>query len=152
MHLNPSLEEITIVDLDGEVVNACRSHLHQTIFDHARVNLVVQDALQLMEQQNHAAYDGIICDLTDFPVGYRRSGEQRGFYRRVFDLSAGVLKENGWFSMYAGSVGACLSGDELVVDMLTGLLAGNFRGVECREEYIPCFSESSNFLYGTRNV
>jgi hypothetical protein len=58
---------------------------------------------KLMGQQNHAAYDGIICDLTDFPVGYRRSGELRGFYRRVFDLSAVVLKDNGWFSMYAGS-------------------------------------------------
>lgn len=71
MHLNPSLEEITVVDLDGEVVNACRAHLHQTIFDHAGVNLVVQDALQLMEQHEKGGYDGIICDLTASPVGYR---------------------------------------------------------------------------------
>lgn len=150
MHLNPSLAEITVVDLDGEVANACRSHLHQTIFDHVGVNLVVQDALQFMEQHEKGAYDGIICDLTASPVGYRRSGELRGFYRRVFNLSAAVLKENGWFSMYAGSVGACLSDVEPVVDMLTGLLKGNFQDVVCREEYIPCFSESSNFLYGSR--
>lgn len=86
MHLSPSLAEITVVDLDGEVANACSFHLHQNIFDHAGVNLVVQDALQFMEQHEKGAYDGIICDLTASPVGYRRSGELRGFYRRVFDL------------------------------------------------------------------
>lgn len=150
MHLNPSLEEITVVDLDGDVVNACKAHLQQTIFDHASVTLVVQDALQLMEQNEKGSYDGIICDLTTFPVGYRRSGELRGFYQRVFDLSAVVLKDNGWFSMYAGSVGACLSGAEPAVDMLTSLLQVNFQGVDCRKEYIPCLSESSNFLYCSR--
>ena len=149
--LNPSLAEITVVDLDKEVVNACRSHFNQTVFDDVRVKLVVQDALQLMEQQDHAAYDGIICDLTDFPVGYN-DAELQDFYGRVFELSAETLKGNSWISIYAGSVGVCLSGRGLAVDVLTDLLEQNFRDAERQEGFIPSFGESSNFLYGSRKV
>lgn len=151
MRLNPSLAEITVVDLDGEVSNACRSYLHQKVFDHPRVNLVEQDALQFMEQHSNGTYDGIVCDLTAFPVGYS-SEELRGFFRQVFNLSAVILHNNGWFSMYAGSVGSCLSGGEPAVDMLTDLLEGNFGDMERREGFIPSFGESSNFLYGNRKI
>jgi spermidine synthase len=150
LSLNPSLAEITVVDLDKEVVNACRSHLKQTAFDDTRVNLVVQDALQLMDQQDHAAYDGIICDLTDFPVGYD-DAELRGFYDRVFELSTMTLKSTDWISIYADSVG-CFSSGALAVDMLTDLLKRNFQHVERRERFIPSFGESSNLLYGNRKM
>ena len=52
-----SVEQVMMVDIDGEVVEACRQHLpemHQNAFDDPRTQLVIGDALLVldnMEQQ-----------------------------------------------------------------------------------------------------
>ena len=62
-----SVERVVMVDIDKDVVEACREHLgemHQGAFDDPRTELVFGDALNYLDE--HAGqWDIIISDLTD---------------------------------------------------------------------------------------
>ena len=148
LQLNPALE-ITMVDLDAEVVAACVQHLGQQVFADPRLQLVTADALRFMEQVDSASYDGVVCDLTDFPVGYN-DGKFREFYAAVFPLSRKVLKDDGWIGIYAGSRDAVFSGDLPVTAALEEMLTGLFARVKKQEALIPSYGEPSNFLYASK--
>lgn len=128
LQLDPALE-ITVVDLDAEVVAACRQHLGQQVFADPRLQLVIADALKFMEQVGNAGYDGVVCDLTDFPVGYN-DGAFREFYATVFPLARKVLKDDGWLGVYAGSRDAVGNGGLPVTAELAELLTTLFARVE----------------------
>lgn len=150
LKLNPEIE-ITVVDLDGAVVNACKKYLGQTVFDHQKVNLVVDDAFHFMAKAGEGCYDGIVCDLTDFPVGYN-DGKLRGFFTQIFSLSKRILKDNGWIGVYAGSKNLSLATEGCVLDILSALLEQNFTGVKQQEALIPSFGEPCYFLYGEKAI
>lgn len=62
-----TVEQVMMVDIDGEVVEACREHLsemHQNAFDDSRVELVIGDALQVLDTTPQQ-WDIIISDLSD---------------------------------------------------------------------------------------
>ena len=62
-----SVEHATMIDLDPEVVELCRTYLpnhHQGSFDDPRVNLVHEDARGYLEKTSDS-YDAIILDLVD---------------------------------------------------------------------------------------
>lgn len=138
LKLNPQIG-ITLVELDGAVVRACKTHLSQDIYDHPKVKLVVDDAFHFMEKAGNGGYDGIVCDLTDFPVGYNY-GKFRGFYEKVFTLSAKILKAGGWISVYAGNNAG----------VLAELLKKDYSAIEQMDISIPSFGECCSFLYGER--
>jgi spermidine synthase len=146
--LNPALH-VTVVELDGAVVAAAREHLGQTVFDDPRVELNVEDAFTFLPQVGSAAFDGIVCDLTDFPVGYDQE-QGAEFYRRIFSASAMTLKPDGWIAVYAGATGQLLDGGGRVVERLARLLAESFDEVECSEALVPSFGEACCFLYGEK--
>jgi spermidine synthase len=143
--------EVTVVDLDGAVVSTCKSYLNQNIFDHPKVSLIVDDAFHFMEKVENGGYDGIVCDLTDFPVGYN-DGKFRGFYETVFTLSAKILKAGGWISVYAGSKNMVVGNNKRIIDILSKTLGESFEGVECIEAIIPSFGEPCYFLYGKKYI
>lgn len=140
---------VTVVELDGAVVSAAREHLGQTVFNDARVDLNVGDAFTFLPRVGAETYDGIVCDLTDFPVGYDQE-QGAEFYRGIFSASAATLKPGGWIAVYAGASEAMLDGGGRVVDRLRGLLAESFGKVECTEGFVPSFGEPCCFLYGER--
>lgn len=144
--INPALH-VTVVELDGAVVAAAREHLGQTVIDDSRIDLVVEDACTFLPRIGTAAFDGIVCDLTDFPVGYEQ-GQGAEFYRRIFSASGAALKSGGWIAVYAGAADLLLDGGGRVVDRLRGLLAKSFGNVECNEVLVPSFGEPCSFLYG----
>lgn len=145
---NPALH-VTVVELDGEVVAAAREHLGQKVFDDPRVVLEVEDAFTFLPRIGSAAFDGIVCDLTDFPVGYDQE-QGAEFYSRIFSASGAALKPGGWIAVYAGATDLMLDGGGRVVDRLRGLLAESFGKMECNEVLIPSFGEPCCFLYGER--
>jgi len=83
------------------------------------------------------SYDGIVCDLTNFPVGYN-DGKFASFYATVLPLARTRLKKDGWISVYAGSSSETLS------EMMTE----HFGKIASTEIDIPSFGESCCFLFG----
>ena len=64
------IEQVTMVEIDGTVVDFCKSHLpgiSAGAFDDPRLDLVIADGADFM-RQNADVYDVIIVDSTD-PVG-----------------------------------------------------------------------------------
>jgi len=147
LKLNPFIEGITVVDLDAVVIDACKKHLGQSIFDNKKINLVIEDVFHFMPKEPPGSYDGLVCDLTDFPVGYDNS-KLCEFFTKVFSLSKTMLKSKGWVGVYAGSKLLCLDKGEYVVDIMGNLLSENFGRIERMESVIPCFAEPCYFLYG----
>jgi spermidine synthase len=63
----PSMRKITMVDIDGVVVEACRKHMPQWsagAFDDPRAELIIGDAKAYIERSGEA-FDVIIGDLTE---------------------------------------------------------------------------------------
>lgn len=148
LEINPALH-VTIVELDGTVVAAARDHLGQMVFDDPRIDLVVEDAFTFLPRIGTAVFDSIVCDLTDFPVGY---GQEQGaeFYGRIFSSSSAALKSGGRIAVYAGATDLMLDGGGRVVERLRGLLAESFGKVKCSEVFVPSFGEPCCYLYGER--
>ncbi|NCJ06146.1 spermidine synthase [Synechococcales cyanobacterium C] len=62
-----SIERVVMVDIDGEVVQACRDllpEMHQNAFDDPRVELVIADAQTFMANTAEK-WDAVIADLSD---------------------------------------------------------------------------------------
>ena len=63
----PSMRHVTMVDIDGVVVDACRTHMPEWsagAFEDPRAELIIGDALAFLEQSRER-YDVIIGDLTE---------------------------------------------------------------------------------------
>lgn len=144
--LNPALQ-VTIVELDPDVPAVSREFLGQQVFDDPRVALSVEDAFDFLRRAPGGAYDGVVCDLTDFPLG---QGDDRfqPFYADIFSLMRGVMGEGAWLAVYSGSKDATVSGGTLITDVITGMLSREFASLQIREVLVPCFGERSCFILG----
>jgi spermidine synthase len=145
--LNPNVT-ITIVDLDEDVVKVCSNYMGQHIFDDQRVKLIVDDAFIYMDKIKDPFYNGIVCDLTDFPVGYTQK-KIIDFYEKVFKLSNKILKNNGWISAYGGIKEMAIDGYP-VADILKKILIKYFQNIEMLVSFIPSFGEDCCLLYGDK--
>ncbi len=97
-----SVEEVVMVDIDGEVVEACRQYLpemHANSFDDPRVEVVIDDALNYLEATEQR-WDIVISDLSE-PI---ESGPSfKLFTKEYFEKIRSILKPDGFFVMQAGS-------------------------------------------------
>ena len=78
---HPSVEQITMVEIDAGVVSFCKAHLpnHSAgAFDDARLNLVIDDGVNFVNQTEEK-FDVIISDCTD-PIGPGESLFTSEFY------------------------------------------------------------------------
>ncbi len=98
-----TIERVVMVDLDREVVEACKEHLpemHQGSFDDPRLDLVIQDAVDYLES-SPGEWDVIISDLTD-PT---ESGPSfKLFTKEYFEKARRALRPGGYFLLQAGPV------------------------------------------------
>lgn len=78
---HPEVEEVTLVEIDGEVVDCCRKHLPLTAsrLDDPRVRVLIEDGVKFMKR-SRGAFDVIIVDSTD-PVGMAGPLTREGFFR-----------------------------------------------------------------------
>jgi len=88
---HPEVDEITIVEIDGRVVELSREYLPFVGcgFDDARVQLHVDDGIRFI-QDHKDAFDVIFIDSTD-PVAFAEGLFHTDFYTNVRD----ALRENG---------------------------------------------------------
>ncbi len=98
-----SVERVVMVDIDGDVVQACREHLpemHQNAFEDPRVELRIEDALDFLGNTTEQ-WDVIISDLTD-PI---ESGPAyKLFTQEFFQTIRQVLSPQGNYVLQAGSI------------------------------------------------
>jgi spermidine synthase len=93
-----------MVDLDEEVIEACRRFLpqmHQGAFDDPRTDIMIMDALKFL-QINDRPWDVIISDLTDpLPQG----PSFRLFTRETMEMCRRAMAPDGVFAMQAAVTG-----------------------------------------------
>ncbi len=98
-----TVERVMMIDIDGEVVEACKKHLpemHQNAFDDPRVELVIADALKVLDTTEET-WDMIISDLSD-PI---ESGPSFPlFTKEYFAKLRRVLNPGGYVMVQAGPI------------------------------------------------
>lgn len=145
---NPKLK-VDVIDLDVEVVNCAKKFLGQDIFNDERVRLSIGDALHFLKATNKK-YDGIICDLTDTPIGTKKEEQNfKEFYGKILSLSSERLEDGAWIAVQSGA--SCTA--EGFIDeagIINGILSENFKDIFRSDVFIPSYGESCAFLFGVR--
>jgi len=93
-----NIEKVTMVEIDGEVIKACKEHLPEiaAAFDDPRLELIVDDGIAFVKNAPDAIYDLLIVDGSD-PVGPAEGLFSVEFYQNCYrTLKAdGILVAQG---------------------------------------------------------
>ncbi len=92
------VEKVTMVEIDGEVIKACKEHLPQIAasFDDPKLDLIVDDGIAFIKSAAKESYDLIIVDGSD-PVGPAEGLFSVEFYTNCFNAlkKGGILVAQG---------------------------------------------------------
>ena len=139
-----TVEQATMIDIDGEVVEACKKHLsemHQGCFDDARLEVVIGDALDFLDN-TAATWDVIISDLSD-PI--EEGPSFKLFTKEYFEKTKAALSPKGAFVVQAGPVGPA----EMHMHVrLNHTLATVFESVQTYLSYVPTYASPWSFILG----
>jgi spermidine synthase len=93
-----SIEKVTMVEIDGEVIKACKEHLPEIAaeFDNPKLELIVDDGIAYVKNAKKDFYDLIIVDGSD-PVGPAEGLFSTEFYTNCYNAlnSTGILVAQG---------------------------------------------------------
>jgi len=137
-----TVEQVVMVDIDAEVVAACREHLpemHRGAFDDPRTKLVIGDALDYLETAKNR-WDIIISDLSD-PIEDGPSFKL--FTREYFERCRRALKPDGYFVVQAGSVSPV---DMTLHARLANTVQAVFPNLVSYSSHIPTFGVPWGFI------
>jgi len=140
-----TVERAAMVDIDQEVVDACREHLvemHQNAFDDPRLEVVIDDALNVLDTTAHT-WDVIISDLSD-PIEDGPSFKL--FTKEYFEKARSALSPDGVFVLQAGPVAPA----ELTMHArLVCTMKTVFDHVQSYSTHVPTYASSWGFALGT---
>jgi spermidine synthase len=92
------VEKVTMVEIDGEVITACKEHLPQiaAAFDDPRLDLIVDDGIAFIKNAAPESYDLVIVDGSD-PVGPAEGLFSVEFYTNCYNslTKDGILVAQG---------------------------------------------------------
>lgn len=137
-----TVERVVMVDIDEEVVTACREHLpeiHQNAFDDPRVELIIDDALHVLDTTEEQ-WDIVISDLSD-PIEEGPSFQL--FTKEYFEKVKRVLAPDGFFVVQAGNVAPTAIN---LHARLARTLNAVFSHVHSYSAFIPIFKTPWGFL------
>lgn len=139
-----SMKRVVMVDIDGEVVEACKKHLpemHQGAFDDPRTELVIGDALGYLDDCE-SEWDIIISDLSD-PIEEGPSFAL--FTKEYFEKVRRALKPDGVFVVQAGPV----SPPEIECHArLASTVRSVFGAARSYSSYSPSYGAPWSFIIG----
>ena len=98
-----SIERVLMIDIDREVVKACQEHLsemHQNSLQDPRVELLIADALEVLDNTEEK-WDIVISDLSD-PIEEGPSFQL--FTKEYFSKIKSILTPGGYAVIQAGPV------------------------------------------------
>jgi len=136
-----SVKRVVMVDIDREVVEACKVHLpemHQGAFEDPRVELVFGDALQYLDTTSER-WDVIISDLSD-PIEEGPSFQL--FTREFFEKVRRALHPDGYFIVQAGPTSP---GEISLHARLVKTLQTVFENVHSYASYVPTYGSPWGF-------
>ena len=140
-----TVERAVMVDLDGEVVAACREHLpemHRGAFDDARTEIVIGDAYDFIDK-HQCKWDVVISDLTD-PLEDGPSFKL--FTRDYFEKCRRALTKNGVFVLQAGLAGPV----EMKIHVRLAATVGSvFASMRHYISQVPTWASPMGFVIGT---
>jgi spermidine synthase len=140
-----SVEKVVMVDIDRDVVEACRQHLpemHQGAFDDPRTELVIGDALEALGASENE-WDIIISDLSD-PIEEGPSFEL--FTREYFEKCRRALKPDGYFVIQAGPTAP----PEMALHVrLVNTVKVVFEHVAAYVSHVPTYASPYGFALGS---
>jgi spermidine synthase len=92
------VEKVTMVEIDGEVIKACKEFLPSiaAAFDHPKLDLIVGDGIAHIKEAAAESYDLVIVDGSD-PVGPAEGLFSVEFYRNCYNAlkPGGILVAQG---------------------------------------------------------
>jgi spermidine synthase/spermine synthase len=140
-----SLERVTLVDIDPEVIRLARGYLKplcDDAFDHPRAEVIIGDALAFIAAARHL--DAVIYDLTMDPV---RAGQTREeFLCEILSSIARALVPGGVLSMQCGG-----EHDEAMRQTVHAALAREgFTDIVEQRVLVPSYEELWTFLAARR--
>lgn len=138
----PFIEEITMVDIDQQVVELCRQHLpswHQGCFNDPRVNVLCQDARRYISDTDRQ-FDIIYSDLTE-PDSDGPS--YRLFTRQFYELVKRRLAPGGLLAVQAGGIALDYMDVHAAVRNTLSLC---FNNIQSYRTYIPSFDTDWGFI------
>ncbi|MEM7645911.1 MAG: polyamine aminopropyltransferase, partial [Pseudomonadota bacterium] len=88
---HPSVEKVTMVEIDGMVVDVCKKYIPQTagMLEDSRVTLLIQDGVKFMKESTET-FDVILVDSSE-PIGPATPLFNIDFYKDIYDR----LSDNG---------------------------------------------------------
>ncbi|MFA7272973.1 MAG: polyamine aminopropyltransferase [Crocinitomicaceae bacterium] len=93
-----SVEKVTMVEIDGEVINSCKEFLPEiaAAFDNPKLELIVGDGIEYVKNAKQDFYDLVIVDGSD-PVGPAEGLFSVEFYTNCYNAlkSDGILVAQG---------------------------------------------------------
>ena len=140
------VEEVVMVDVDGEVVEAARRYLPQWsagAFDDPRVRLVHADARAYLERDARP-YDVIVVDVTDPLAG---GPSYRLFTQEFYRLAHDRLVPGGAIAVQAESADVGASGNHFAIFRTLGAVFPRAREYHT---HVPSFGESWGFVVGCK--
>ncbi len=143
-----TVEQVAMIDIDREVVEACRRHLadmHKNAFDDPRLEVVIQDALEYLDSTDQT-WDVIVSDLSD-PI--EEGPSFKLFTREYFEQTRRVLMPDGVFVLQAGPVSPAELGMHA---RLVCTMRSVFDNVESYTTHVPTFAAPWGFALGTSKV
>ena len=137
----PSIKKVTMVDIDGEVVDACRRHMPEWsagAFDDPRTDLVIGDAKAYVESGDER-FDVIVGDLTEPLEDSPSYGLHTvGFYGRI----RARLAPGGIYALQASMAGPHNSATHA---RMIATLRAAFATVAPYSIYVPAFDTEWGF-------
>ncbi|CAN8076879.1 unnamed protein product [Agarophyton chilense] len=144
-----SVKSVVVVDIDGEVVDACRRYLpniSRGSLDDPKCKLIIGDALDYVEN-NRSPFDVIICDLTD-PV---EDGPSLHLFTREFFFNLKrSLKPMGVISLMGGPTS--LRESKIIFPRTCATLAAVFECVRPSQVFVPTYGSPLGIIIATDKV
>lgn len=139
-----SVKEAKMVDLDEEVITACKRflpELHKGSFDDQRAVVVIDDGREFLRKSKEV-FDAIIIDVTDPTLG----GPSRLLYTLEFyELAASRLSDNGVLVTQATSTFYNIE----TFSTITNTLKKVFPHVRPYRACVPSFASDWGFVVGS---
>jgi spermidine synthase len=129
---HPSVEQVTMVEIDGEVIEVAKTHfhaVHQGVFDNPKLRVLVDDGMKFV-RETHEKFDLIALDLND-PMGPAEALYSTEFFQQL----RAALAPGGALTLHIGSP---VARPERVAQ-LAQRLNGVFRIVRPYTMYIPLY-------------
>jgi spermidine synthase len=140
-----TVEKAVMIDIDREVVEACRTHLpemHQNAFADPRLEVVIDDALEVLDRTSQD-WDVIISDLSD-PI--EEGPSFKLFTKEYFEKAGAKLAPRGVFVLQAGPVAPAEMGMHA---RLVRTMREVFSNVQSYVTYVPTYASPWGFALGS---